>query len=91
MDYHVVLFKISSEKWRVCIDYTDLNRATPKDYYSLPTIDQLIDATEKHVLFNFLDVFFSYNQITLAPEDTPKPTFTTHRAVYAYRVYYLWG
>lgn len=83
---NVVLVKKSSGKWRVCIDYTDLNRATPKDYYPLPTIDQLIDATAGNVLFSFLDVFSGYNQISLAPEDRPKTSFITHRAVYAYRV-----
>lgn len=83
---NVVLVKKSSGKWRVCIDYTDLNRATPKDYYPLPTIDQLIDATAGNVLFSFLDAFSGYNQISLAPEDRPKTSFITHRAVYAYRV-----
>lgn len=43
---NVVLVKKSSEKWRVCIYYTDLNKATPKDYYLLSTIDQLVDATD---------------------------------------------
>lgn len=83
---NVVLVKKSNGKWRVCIDYTDLNRATPKDYYPLPTIDQLIDATAGHVLFSFLDPFSGYNQIVLAPEDRPKTAFITHRSVYAYRV-----
>lgn len=83
---NVVLVKKSSGKWRVCIDYTDLNKATPKDYYPLPTINQLVDATAGHTLFSFLDAFSGYNQISLAPADRPKTSFITHRAVYAYRV-----
>lgn len=83
---NVVLVKKSNGKWRVCIDYTDLNKATPKDYYPLPTIDQLVDATVWNVLFSFLDAFSGYNQIRLAPEDQAKTAFITHRAVYAYQV-----
>ncbi|XP_074324191.1 uncharacterized protein LOC141661112 [Apium graveolens] len=83
---NVVLVKKTSSKWRVYIDFTDLNKATPKDYYPLPTIDQLVDATAGNVLFSFLDAFSKYNQIKLAPEDQAKTTFITHRAIYAYRV-----
>lgn len=83
---NVVFVKKSSEKWRVCIDYTDLNKATPEDYYPLPTIDQLIDATAGHVLFSFLDDYSGYSQIVFALEDQPKIAFIMHRSVYSYRV-----
>lgn len=81
-----MLVKKSNGKWRVCIEYTNLNKATPKDYYPLPTMDQLIDATTWHILFIFLDALSGYNQITLEPEDQPKTTFIRHMAVYAYKV-----
>ena len=50
-------------KWRVCVDYTDLNKACPKDSFPLPHIDQLIDATAGHELLSFLDAYSGYNQI----------------------------
>ena len=53
----------------MCIDYTDLNRACPKDCYPLPRIDQLVDSTSGHELLMFLDTFLGYNQIKMAPED----------------------
>lgn len=81
----MVLVRKSTKKWRVCIDYTDLNKATPKEYYSLTKIDQLIDATTGWPL-SFLDAFSGYNQIKLVEEDQPKTSFITHRAVYAYRI-----
>lgn len=68
------------------VDYTDLNLATPKDFYPLPSIDQLTDATVGHPLLSFLDTFFGYHQITLAEEDRPKTAFITHNATYAYAV-----
>ena len=54
---NVVLVKKSNGKWRMCLDYSDLNRACPKDYYPLPNIDQLIDATSGHELLSFMDAF----------------------------------
>lgn len=67
------------------VDYTDQNEAYPKDFYPVPFIDQLIDATIGHALLNFLDVFLGYNQINMAPKDIPKTTFIIHRRTYAYR------
>lgn len=54
---NVVLVKKSKGKWRMCIDYSDLNKACPKDYYPLPNIDQLIDAIAGHELLSFMDAF----------------------------------
>ncbi|XP_074373430.1 uncharacterized protein LOC141713754 [Apium graveolens] len=71
-------------KWRMCIDYTDLNSACPKDPYPLPNIDQLIDATSGHVMLSFMDAYSGYNQIKMNPKDILKTAFITHRAVYAY-------
>ena len=83
---NVVLVKKSNGKWRMCIDYSDLNRACPKDFYPLPNIDQLIDATSGHELLSFMDAFAGYNQIKMASEDKNDTAFITHRGVFAYNV-----
>ena len=57
------------DKVWMCVDYQDLNRASPKDNFPLPHIDALVDNTAKHSLFSFMDGFSSYNQIKMAPED----------------------
>ena len=50
-------------KVRICVDYQDLNRTSPKDNFPLPHIDTLIDNMVKHSLFSFMDGFLGYNQI----------------------------
>ena len=62
--------------WRVCIDYRKLNTTTKKDHYPLPFIDQMMDRLAGHSYFYFLDGYSGYNQITIAPEDQEKTTFT---------------
>ncbi|XP_074377708.1 uncharacterized protein LOC141719230 [Apium graveolens] len=66
-------------------DMPDLNRACPKDYYPLPNIDQLIDATAGHELLSFMDAFSGYNQIRMDDQDWEQTAFITHRGVFAYR------
>ena len=83
---NVVLVKKPNGRWRMCVDYTNLNSACPKDSYPLPSIDQLIDATSGHVMLSFMDAFSGYNQIKMNPGDIPKTAFITHRAVYAYKM-----
>ena len=87
---NVVLVKKPNGKWRVCVDYTDLNAACPKDPYPLPSIDQLIDATAGHLMLSFMDAFSGYNQIKLSPEDREKTSFITHRGVYCYKGHAFW-
>jgi hypothetical protein len=48
-------------KWRMCVDFTDLNKACPKDSFPLPRIDQLVDSTAGHKLLTFMDAFSGYN------------------------------
>jgi len=60
---NLVMVKISSSKWRMCVDYTDLNKACPKDTFPLLRIDWLIDMTTGYKLFSFLDAYSGYNQI----------------------------
>ena len=73
-------------KVRMCVDYRDLNRASPKDNLPLPYIDTLIDNTAKNMFFSFMDGFSSYNQIKMVEEEKAKTTFTTHWGTYAYDV-----
>ena len=56
-------------KWRICVDYRDLNKATQKDHFPLPLIDQVLDTLAGNKFFSFLDGFSGYNQIRIAPED----------------------
>lgn len=65
------------DKVRMCVDYRDLNRASPKGDFSLPHINVLVDNTTHFSLFSFMDGFFGYNQIKMAPEDMEKTTFIT--------------
>ena len=59
----------------MCVDYQDLNRASPKDNFPLPDIDIQVDNIVKNFLFSFMDRFSGYNQIRIAPEDIEKTTF----------------
>ena len=63
---NVVLVKKKNGKWRMCVDFTDLNKACPKDCFPLPKIDQLVDATSGHALLSFLDAFSGYHQIKMS-------------------------
>ena len=57
----VVLVKKANGKWQLCIDFTDVNKACPKDSFPLPRIDLIMDAMTGHELLNFLDAFSGYN------------------------------
>ncbi|XP_073133360.1 uncharacterized protein [Henckelia pumila] len=69
---NVVLAPKSTGKWRMCIDFRDLNKACPKDCYPLPQIDQLVDSTSGYELLCFMDAYQGYHQIPLAREDRDK-------------------
>ena len=66
---NVVMVKKANDKWRMCVDFTDLNKAYLKDSYSLPRIDQLVDSTASHRLLSFMDAFSRYNQIRIDEAD----------------------
>ncbi|XP_019194876.1 PREDICTED: uncharacterized protein LOC109188702 [Ipomoea nil] len=72
--------------WRMCVDYTDLNKAYPKDPFPLPRIDQLVDETAGSVLLSFMDAFRGYHQIFMHPADEEKTAFLTPDGVYCYQV-----
>ncbi|KAG8488208.1 hypothetical protein CXB51_018194 [Gossypium anomalum] len=70
----------------MCMDYRDLNRASPKDNFPLPHIDTLVDNTAKHSLFLLMDGFSGYNQINMALKDMEKTTFVTMWGTFCYKV-----
>ncbi|CAL8990397.1 unnamed protein product [Prunus brigantina] len=70
----------------MCQDYTDLNKACPKDSFPLPRIDQLVDATAGHELLSFMDAYSGYNQIFMDPADSEHTAFITDRGLYCYNV-----
>jgi hypothetical protein len=70
--------------WRMCIDYTSLNKACPKDPFTLPRIDQVIDSTAGCDLLSFLDAYSGYHQIPLYEPDQIKTSFITPYGAYCY-------
>ena len=70
----------------MCVDFTDLNKACPKDSYPLPRVDVLVDSTTKHQLLSFMDVFSGYNQIRMHENDREKTSFVTSQGLFCYRV-----
>ncbi|GAU39327.1 hypothetical protein TSUD_60780 [Trifolium subterraneum] len=73
-------------KVRMCVDYRDLNKASPKDNLPLPHIDVLVDNTAKSKVFSFMDGFSGYNQIKMAVEDREKTAFITPWGTFCYKV-----
>jgi hypothetical protein len=63
-------------KWRICVDFWELNKSTLKDYFPLPFIDQVLDTLSGKKYFSCLDGYNWYNQILIAPEDQDNTTFT---------------
>ena len=81
---NVVLVKKANGKWRMCVDFTDLNSVCPKDSFPLPRIDQLVDSTAGHKLLTFMDTFSGFNQIKMLEED--QIAFITSQGLYCYKV-----
>ena len=80
------MVKKANGKWGMCVDFTDLNKACPKDSYLLPRIDVLVDSTARHWLLSFMDAFFGYNQIKLDKADQEKTSFVTSQGLFCYNV-----
>jgi len=83
---NIVLVKKANGKGRMCVDFTDLNKACPKDSYPLPNIDTLVDSASGCKMLSFLDAFSGYNQIKMHPRDERKTTFMTDTFSYCYKV-----
>ena len=83
---NVVLVPKKDGKVHMCVDYRDLNRASPKDNFPLPLIDVLVDNMTNFAFFSFMDGFSGYNKIKMAPEDMEKTTFITLWGTFCYKV-----
>ena len=91
VEYHEWLANVVSVpkkdgKVRVCVDFGDLNKASPKDDFPLPLIDMLVESTIGHPMLSFMDGFSGYNQILMVPEDMEKTSFITKWGTYCYWV-----
>ena len=83
--------KKASDKWKICIEYINFNKACPKDSFSFPKIDQLVDITSRHKLLSFMNIFFSYNQIRMAPKDEENMAFIIDKYLYCYKmIFFVW-
>ena len=83
---NVVVVPKKGNKWRVCVDYTDLNDACLKDSFPLPRIDQILDASTGHGMLSSLDVFSGYHHIPMHSPDAEKTSFITPHGLYCYNV-----
>ena len=83
---NVVMVKKDNRKWRMCVDFTDLNKACLKDSDPLPRIDTLVDSTVRNQLLSFMDAFSGYNQIKMEEVDQEKISFVTSQGLFCYKV-----
>ena len=83
---NVVMVKKANGKWRIFVDFTDLNRACFKDSYPFPWIDNLVDSTAKHQLLSFMDAFSGYNQIKMKEANQEMTSFVTNQGLFCYKV-----
>ena len=72
-----MVVKKKDGKWRVCVDFTDLNKVCTKDHFTLPKINQLVDVTADFERMSFLDDYRGYLQILLHVDEQEKTTFIT--------------
>jgi hypothetical protein len=73
----ILVLKKNNNEWRMCLDYTDLNKHCLKDPFTLPRIDQVINSMAGCVLLSFLECYWGYHQIALKEEDQIKTSFIT--------------
>jgi len=82
----LVVVPKKSGKWRICVDYRELNKATLRNYFPLPFIDQVLDTLLGKKYFSFPDGYSRYNKIWITKEDQENTTFTWPWGTYAYQV-----
>ena len=81
---NVVPVQKKDGKIRVCVDYRDLNKASPKDNFPLPNIHILVDNCAKHKIQSFVDCYAGYQQILMDEKDAEKTAFTTPWDIYCH-------
>ena len=79
-----VLVQKNNKEWRMCVDYTNLNKHYPKDSFGLPRINEVIDSTTGCELLSFLDCYSGYHQMSLKEEDQIKTSFIMPFGTYCY-------
>ncbi|GKA63347.1 reverse transcriptase domain-containing protein [Tanacetum coccineum] len=79
-----MLVKKHDESWRMCVDFTNLNKACPKDCYPLPEIDWKVESLCGYPIKCFLDAYKGYHQIQMVEKDEEKPAFHTSQGVFYY-------
>jgi hypothetical protein len=80
----VLVLKKNKVDWRMCVDYTNLNKHCPKDPFGLPRLDQVVDSTTGCSVLSFLDCYSGYHQISLAKEVEEKTAFITPFGAFCY-------
>jgi hypothetical protein len=80
----VLVRKKNTNEWRMCVDYTDLNKNCPKDPFGLSQFDQVIDSMAGCDLLCFLDCYLGYHQIAIKEEDQEKIVFIIPFGAYCY-------
>ena len=83
---NTMVMKKKTGKWRVCVDFTNLNKTCSKDPFPMPRIDQLVDAIIGHHWMSFLDIFQGYHQIPLTLDDQERIAFVIPIGNYHYKV-----
>lgn len=83
----VLVWKYNN-KWHMCVDFTNMNVACPKDLYLLPGTDRLIDRSSRYCTLRFMDAYSGYHQIHMDPLDASKTSFMSNHGNYYYYYYY---
>jgi hypothetical protein len=81
---NIVMVQKKSGKWRMCIDFTSLNKACPKDNFPLPRIDRIVDSVVGCEVMSLLDYFSGYHQIYMKEEDKASTSFITPFGTYCF-------
>jgi hypothetical protein len=81
---NIMMVRKKNRKWKMCRDFTDLNKCYPKDDFPLTRIDQIIDSASGYDMMALLDYFSGYHQILLRREDEEKTSFITPFGMYCY-------
>ncbi|GJW45621.1 hypothetical protein Tco_0077267 [Tanacetum coccineum] len=82
---NIVIVKKTDEAWRMCVDFTEINKVCPKDCYPPPYIDWKVDSLSDFKIKCFMDAYNGYYQIQMAKEDQHKIAFYAPKGVYYYK------